>query len=62
MAPGAVFNKHNKIFEEKVCNLIMSGRMAEPEEIADVMLFLSSEKARYMTGQIINVDGGFSSW
>ena len=62
LAPGAVFNKHNKIFEEKVSNLIMSGRMAEPEEIADVMLFLSSEKARYMTGQIINVDGGFSSW
>ena len=39
----------------------MSGRMAEPEEIADVMLFYPL-KARYVTGQIINVDGGFSSW
>jgi NAD(P)-dependent dehydrogenase (short-subunit alcohol dehydrogenase family) len=36
--------------------------MAEPQEIADVMLFLCSEGAGYMTGQMVNVDGGFSGW
>ena len=40
----------------------MAGRMAEPDEIADVMLFLASEQSGYMTGQMVNVDGGFSAW
>ena len=34
------------------------GRIGEPEEIADVALFLASQAARYMTGQVIVVDGG----
>ena len=32
------------------------------DEIADAMLFLCSAQAGYITGQIINVDGGFSGW
>jgi NAD(P)-dependent dehydrogenase (short-subunit alcohol dehydrogenase family) len=40
----------------------MAGRMAQPDEIADAMLFLCSAQAGYMTGQLINVDGGFSGW
>ena len=40
----------------------MAGRMAKPEEIANVMKFLCSENARYMTGQLVNADGGFSGW
>jgi 3-oxoacyl-[acyl-carrier protein] reductase len=35
-------------------------RIGTAEEIADVALFLVSEKARYVTGQIITVDGGFT--
>lgn len=36
------------------------GRMASPEEIAEVVFFLSSEKNTYLTGQKIMVDGGFT--
>jgi 3-oxoacyl-[acyl-carrier protein] reductase len=37
---------------------IPMGRIGEPEEIADVILFLASDAARYMTGQVVVVDGG----
>lgn len=34
------------------------GRVGNPEDIADVAVFLLSDKARYLTGQVIAVDGG----
>jgi 3-oxoacyl-[acyl-carrier protein] reductase len=34
------------------------GRIGRPEEIADVALFLASHGSRYMTGQVVVVDGG----
>ena len=37
---------------------IPMGRIGEPDEIADVVLFLASHAARYMTGQVVVVDGG----
>lgn len=62
IAPGAVFNNHSEEFQRRVGELIMAGRMCEPDEIADVMLFLASPQSGYMTGQLVNVDGGFSAW
>jgi len=38
------------------------GRLAEPEEIADVVIFLASEESKYMEGQTIVVDGGWSGY
>ena len=36
-------------------------RLAEPEEIAEVVLFLASEKSSYMTGSIVPVDAGYTA-
>jgi len=38
------------------------GRLAEPEEIADVVIFLASEESKYMEGQTIVIDGGWSAY
>jgi 3-oxoacyl-[acyl-carrier protein] reductase len=43
---------------DKAGEFIPMGRIGEPEDIADVILFLASNGARYMTGQVVVVDGG----
>jgi NAD(P)-dependent dehydrogenase (short-subunit alcohol dehydrogenase family) len=48
--------------EEEICKRIPIGRMASPKEIADVCIFLASEKASYITGAVIFVDGGWTAY
>ena len=43
---------------DKAGEFIPMGRIGEPDEIADVIVFLASNGARYMTGQVVVVDGG----
>ena len=43
---------------EQAAEFIPMGRVGEPDDIADVIVFLASEAARYITGQVIVVDGG----
>jgi NAD(P)-dependent dehydrogenase (short-subunit alcohol dehydrogenase family) len=42
-------------------NLIPAGRLGVPEEIANMTLFLASDKANYIIGAVIPVDGGYAS-
>ena len=44
--------------KEAMVTQIPLGRMANPEEVAAVTTFLASDFASYVTGQVINVDGG----
>lgn len=37
------------------------GRLAQPEEIAAVVVFLASDEASYMTGSIVSIDGGYTA-
>ncbi len=45
---------------EQAAARVPLGRIGEPEDIADVILFLASDAARYVTGQVIVADGGLA--
>lgn len=44
--------------KEKMLTDIPLGRMGEPKDVANAVLFLASDQASYITGQVVNVDGG----
>ncbi len=62
IAPGMIMTdlveKRVKANMEIYLSRIPLGRIADPREIADVVVFLCSEKSGYMTGTIVNVSGG----
>ena len=64
VSPGGVFDKdspeQNPIFLRNYTHKCPMKRMAEPEDIAPVALFLISDMARYVTGQNIAADGGWT--
>ena len=44
--------------EERLVQVIPLGRIGQPEDIADAIVFLASQQARWLTGQVIKVSGG----
>ncbi|GIN83632.1 3-ketoacyl-ACP reductase [Heyndrickxia sporothermodurans] len=63
VAPGAVDTQMMSNFTEEDQNILKEeipiGRFAQPGEIADTIHFLLSEKASYITGQVLAVNGGW---
>ena len=63
VSPGAIDTDMMKCFDDEtrqvICDDTPEGRLGNPEEIAEVMYFLQSEKASFITGQIIGVNGGY---
>lgn len=62
IAPGFIYTDMTDVLPDKVkdamVHTIPLGRMAEPDEVAAVAAFLVSDMSSYITGQVINVDGG----
>ena len=61
VSPGGVWNHQPKVFERRYEKRVPLGRMAEVEDIVGTVLFLASDESKYITGQNIAVDGGFTA-
>ena len=64
VAPGFVDTEMTKVLSDEVkdaaCKMIPLGKFGKPSDIANMVAFLASEKADYITGQVISVDGGMN--
>lgn len=62
IAPGFIKTDMTEVLSDKVKEHINSQiplkRMGEPEDVANMVAFLASQQSSYITGQVINVDGG----
>ncbi len=62
VAPGFIKTDMTQELDEKeLKKLIPANRFGEAEEVADLVCFLASKKASYITGEVININGGIYS-
>ena len=61
ISPGGVYDKQHENFTEAYCKKVVLGnRMANVDDLTDVLVFLLSDGSKYITGQNMIVDGGWS--
>ena len=62
ISPGGVKRGQPQAFVERYEARTPLARMAQEQDFKGAIGFLASDLSEYMTGQILNVDGGFSAW
>ena len=58
---GGLFNNQPEPFLEAYAKATFLGRMAGPEDVKGIIVYLASDASAYMTGAVIPVDGGYSA-
>jgi NAD(P)-dependent dehydrogenase (short-subunit alcohol dehydrogenase family) len=61
LSPGGVAGGQDPEFLAKFNARVALGRMAEADDLVGPLLFLASDESRYVTGQELRVDGGFTA-
>jgi len=61
VSPGGVYDGQDPVFVERYNQRVPLGRIATPEDVADAVVFLASDKAKYITGVNLTVDGGITA-
>ncbi len=63
VAPGVIATEMNGHLSEEIIEELKNetplNRIGTPEDVAEAVLFLASDKAGFITGQVLSVDGGF---
>lgn len=63
VAPGVIDTEMTEVIKKEAGDVVKSrillGRFGQPEDVANVVLFFASSLSDYVTGQVLNVDGGF---
>jgi len=62
VTPGGIASGQNEIFQTKYSSRVPLGRMARVDEIVDAVSFLISDRASYVHGHNLLVDGGLTTW
>ena len=58
VAPGPIATHMTRNFPQTLKNLIPLGRMGQPEDVADAVAFLAGDSAGFITGEVMDVNGG----
>ncbi len=61
VSPGGILDKQHEIFISNYERKVPMGRMGNPDDIAPAVSFLLSDDAKYITGQNIIIDGGWTA-
>lgn len=62
LVPGGVESGQNDVFRQRYSARVPLNRMASKRDMVGALLYLASDAAAYVTGQVLAVDGGLSAW
>ena len=60
ISPGGIYDKQNITFIQNYEKRVPMGRMGSPDDISPAVIFLLSNDSKYITGQNIIIDGGWT--